>query len=64
MLAVFASLTVSLFQISVIREDMRGLRGDFRDGMRGLRANLNTLTGKVLEIDGRLTRIEECLGNR
>jgi hypothetical protein len=32
--------------------------------MRAIRADLNTLTGKVVEIDNRLTRIEERLEHR
>jgi len=69
-LAVLTSLTVSLIQISGLREDMRGMRSEFRDDVRGMRsevreevrgirADLSTLTGKVIEMDNRLTRIEE-----
>jgi hypothetical protein len=32
--------------------------------MRAIRTDLNTLTGKVVEIDNRLTRIEERLEHR
>jgi hypothetical protein len=46
------------------REDMHGLRADFREDMRAMRADLNALTGKVVEIDNRLTRIEERLEHR
>lgn len=55
-ITVLASLTVSLIQISAIREDIRGMRSDFR-------ADLRDLTGKVIEIDNRLTRMEERLGH-
>jgi hypothetical protein len=46
------------------REDMIGLRAEFREDMRAMRADLNILTGKVIEIDNRLTRIEERLEHR
>jgi hypothetical protein len=55
-IAVLASLTVSLVQVSGIREDMRAMRTEFREELRALRADLNTLTGKVIEIDNRLER--------
>jgi hypothetical protein len=74
-IAVLTSLTVSLLQVSAIRGEMRGIRADFREDMhslraefredmRALRTDLNTLTGKVVEIDNRLTRIEERLEHR
>lgn len=56
-LAILTSLTVSMIQVSGIRADMRGMRSDFREDLRNL-------TGKVVEIDNRLTRIEERLENR
>jgi hypothetical protein len=46
--AVLASLTVSLVQISGIREDIREIRNDIK-----------LLTGKVAGIDTRLSLIEE-----
>jgi len=46
------------------RADMLAIRTDFREDMRAIRADLNTLTGKVIEIDNRLTRIEERLEHR
>ena len=46
------------------RDDMNGMRSDIREDMRALRTDLNTLTGKVIEIDNRLTRIEERLEHR
>ena len=54
---ILTSLVISLLQISGIREDMRGMRADFREDLRAL-------TGKVVEIDNRLTRIEERLEHR
>ena len=62
-------------EVARIHEDMRGMRADFREDlngmhtglredMRAMRADLNTLTGKVVEIDNRLTRIEERLEHR
>jgi hypothetical protein len=46
--AVLASMTVSLFQISGIREDIREIRSDVK-----------IITGKIADIDTRLTLIEE-----
>ena len=63
-IAILTSLPISMLQVSGIRGDMRGLRADFREDMRAMRADLNTLTGKVVEIDNRLTRIEERLEHR
>jgi hypothetical protein len=69
--AVLTSLTISLLQVFAIRADvarihgdMNGMRGDFREDMRAMRADLNILTGKVVEIVNRLTRIEERLEHR
>ena len=55
-LAVFTSPTISLVQLSGIREDMRAMPAEFREELRAFRADLNTLTGKVIEIDNRLER--------
>lgn len=49
-IAVLASLTVSLIQISGIREDIHEIRADIK-----------LITGSLLEIDNRVTRIEERL---
>ena len=46
------------------REDVRAIQAGLREDMRAIRADLNTLTGKVVEIDNRLTRIEERLEHR
>jgi len=46
-LAVLASLTVSLLQISRIREDIREIRSDIK-----------ILTGKVADIDTRLSVLQ------
>ena len=88
MVAVLASLTISLIQISGIRtdfrihqqqtrEDFRDLRREFSDALQGLRddmkidraemkselagirEDIRSLTGKVAEIDTRLSVIEE-----
>jgi predicted nuclease with TOPRIM domain len=71
MLAILTSLTISLLQVSGIRGDMRGMRQEFREDLaanrqeaREIHADLATLTGKVIEIDNRLTRIEERLEHR
>ena len=56
-IAILTSLTVSILQVSAIRGEVVRIHDD----MRALRADLNTLTGKVIEIDNRLTRIEERL---
>ena len=45
-IAVLASLTISLVQISGIRAELAGLRDD----MREIRADVKLLTGKVYEM--------------
>ena len=52
-IAVLTSLTVSMRQVSAIREevariheDMRGLRSDFREDMRAIRNETNTSPAK------------------
>lgn len=50
--AVLASLTVSLVQISGIREDVRALRTEFR-------TTLDLIVGKLAEFDTRLAVLEE-----
>jgi hypothetical protein len=50
-IAVLASLVVSLFQISAVREDVGEVRMDVK-----------LLTGKVADVDNRLSRIEDKLG--
>jgi hypothetical protein len=45
-IAVLASLTVSLVQISAIREDVREVRSDIRE----IRPDIKLLTGKVYEL--------------
>jgi hypothetical protein len=47
-IAVLASMRVSLVQISAIREDVREVRAD----MRELRGDIKLLTGKVYELMG------------
>jgi len=49
--AVLSSLVISMFQISGVREDIRGIR-----------SYLETMTGKIAEIDTRLSVIEDRLG--
>jgi hypothetical protein len=51
-LAVLASLTVSLVQISAIREEMRGNMLAIREDMREIRSDIKLLTGKVYELMG------------
>jgi hypothetical protein len=58
--AILISLTLSLLQISAIRDDMRGLRADvrgeigtLREDIREMRADIKLLTGKVIDIDNR-----------
>ena len=46
------------------RADILAIRTEIREDMRAMRADLNILTGKVVEIDNRLTRIEERLEHR
>ncbi|MDQ2899604.1 MAG: hypothetical protein M3Y07_07360 [Acidobacteriota bacterium] len=45
-IAVLASMTVSLVQISAIREDIKDLRADIRE----IRSDIKLLTGKVYEM--------------
>ena len=47
-IAVLASLTISLFQLSGIREDMREIRSDIKN-----------ITSKIADIDTRLSVIED-----
>ena len=61
---ILTSLTVSLVQVSGIREDMRAMRQESHQDLRDIRADIGTLTGKVVELDNRLTRIEERLEHR
>jgi hypothetical protein len=49
-IAVLASLTVSLMQISAIREEIRGLREDIKSDIREIRSDIKLLTGKVYEM--------------
>lgn len=52
-IAVLASMTVSLVQISGIRDDIRELRTDMREirgEMKDIRSDIKLLTGKVYEM--------------
>lgn len=49
-IAVLASMTVSLFQISGIRDDMRELRRDMNSKVDGINTKIDLLTGKVYEL--------------
>jgi len=49
-IAVLASLTISLIQISAIREDLRSQVGSIREDVREIRADIKLLTGKVYEM--------------
>jgi hypothetical protein len=48
-IAVLASLVVSLFQISGIREDMRGVRSDVRSQISGLRDDIRSDVSGIRE---------------
>ena len=48
-IAVLASLVVSLFQISAIREDMRGVRSDVRSQISGLRDDIRSDVSGIRE---------------
>jgi hypothetical protein len=50
--AVLASLTVSLVQISAIRDDIREIRADTRAQLTEIRSDIKLLTGKVYEMMG------------
>jgi hypothetical protein len=47
-----ASLTVSLVQISAIRDDIREIRADTRAQLTEIRSDIKLLTGKVYEMMG------------
>ena len=42
--------------------DMQDLRTDMKDMRSDVREDIKLLTGKVIEVDNRLTRLEERLG--
>jgi hypothetical protein len=50
MLVFIGSMIVSLVQISGIREDMRQLRNEFGQLRSEVRADIQILTGKVIEL--------------
>ena len=52
MIAVLASLTISLIQISGIREEMRANMQAIREDIRELRSDMKLLTGKIYELMG------------
>ena len=52
MIAVLASLTISLVQISGIREEMRANMQAIREDVREIRPDIKLLTGKVYEMMG------------
>lgn len=49
-IAVLASMTVSLIQISGIRDDMRELRREFNALAHDVNTKIDMLTGKVYEL--------------
>jgi len=49
-IAVLASLTISLMQISSIREELRENMRDLRSDIREIRGDIKLLTGKVYEM--------------
>jgi uncharacterized membrane protein (DUF106 family) len=51
-IAVLASLVISLVQISAIREDMRTNMQGIREDIREIRSDIKLLTGKVYELMG------------
>jgi hypothetical protein len=51
-IAVLASLTISLVQISAIREEMRANMQSIREDIREIRSDIKLLTGKVYELMG------------
>jgi hypothetical protein len=52
--AVLASLVASLLQISGVRDTLREIREDIRE----IRTDIKIMTGKIAEIDNRLTVLE------
>jgi hypothetical protein len=53
-IAVLASLVASLLQISGVRDTLRDIREDIRE----IRSDIKVLTGKVADIDNRLSLIK------
>lgn len=49
-IAVLTSLTISLVQISAIREDLRVQISAIREDLREIRSDIKLLTGKVYEL--------------
>jgi hypothetical protein len=49
-IAVLASLTISLMQISSIREELRENMRELRSDIREIRGDIKLLTGKVYEM--------------
>lgn len=79
-IAVLASMTLSLVQISAIREDIREVRADMREiradmrdvradmqeirtEMQDIRSDIKLIVGKLVDLDNRVTRIEERFGH-
>ena len=57
MLVIVTSLILNLVTVSGIRENIRELREDIRE----IRNDIKLMTGKIVDIDNRVTRIEEKL---
>jgi hypothetical protein len=51
-IAVLTSLTISLVQISAIRDEMRTNMQGIREDIREIRSDIKLLTGKVYELMG------------
>jgi septal ring factor EnvC (AmiA/AmiB activator) len=62
-IAVLASLTVSLLQISAIRQEMSENLREIRADIREIRADIKVIAGKLVELDNRVTRIEERMAH-
>ena len=51
-IAVLTSLTISLVQISAIRDELRTNMQGIREDIREIRSDIKLLTGKVYELMG------------
>ncbi len=63
---IIVSLIISIINVAGIRQEMREIRADFRamrsnfaDDIRSIRATLDLMTGKLANLDTRVSLIED-----
>ncbi|MGH9611267.1 MAG: hypothetical protein ACRD34_16505 [Bryobacteraceae bacterium] len=63
---IIVSLIISIINVAGIRQEMRGIRADvramrsnFADDIRSIRATLDLMTGKLADLDTRVSLIED-----